>query len=320
MINKKWPDNGGIDQMSPSDSTTIDKERLIFLIREIAQAGSEGLQHALPELMRICKKTLLHLRRSAPRFSTSEWPWLSGTEPDTLTMQDGNRFLFACILELNAGKTDVWANTEYFVNEVLEEPENLWHGILLHSPQGWADQFWEYDLHPEPALHTRLYDVASLMVRYYHGDARQIWSDYLSSPQEVFRRIKVLGVPRSTACLITGALKDEQYLEGIFDIVGDVVDSRVLGRIACGEGNGLTSYQTRILGKMIAAEDPWILDRPLYVLGMSYCGPGPRCRRCPVHEQCVYAVSVDLGISVGKKIYEGLFGQKTVQKSLKRWL
>jgi len=303
------------------DLSCPDQEHLISLIREIAILNrSEVIHEILPEFMRLTRRTLLSLRRSSPRFSTSEWPWLSGSDPDNLMIQDANRFLCACILELNAGKTDVWTNTEYFVREILEEPENLWRSILLHSPQGWADQFWEYDLHPEPAVHARLYDVASLMVRYYHGDARQIWSDYLSSPQEVFRRIKVLGVPRSTACLIIGALKDEQYLEGVFDIVGDVVDSRVLGRIACGEGTGLTSYQARILGRMIAADDPWMLDRPLYVLGMSYCGPGPRCRKCPVHNLCVYAVSNTLELPVGKKIYEGLFGQKTVQKSLKRWL
>jgi hypothetical protein len=320
MNYKERSEDRSIEETRPG-SDFDGKERLIYLIREIsAQDKIEITQLLLPELMRISRETFLHLRRSTPRFSKSEWPWLSGTKPETQTMQDANRFLCACILELNAGKTDVWTNTDYLVQEILEDPEDLWRSILLHSPEGWADQFWEYDLHPEPAVHARLYEIASLMVRYYHGDARQIWADYLSSPQEVFRRIKVLGVPRSTACLITGALKDEHYLEGVFDIVGDVVDTRVLGRIVCGEATGLTSYQARILGKMIAAEDPWILDRPLYVLGLSYCGPGPRCRRCPVHEKCVYAVSVDLGISVGKKIYEGLFGQKTVQKSLKRWL
>jgi hypothetical protein len=321
MKNDDISENWCIDPVLSSDSSEADHKRLISLIHEISSLkGYEVVSVHLPELMHITCRTLQHLRRSEPRFRTSEWPWLSGVSAEDLTMQDANRFLCACILELNAGKTDVWENTTYFVQEILDDPENLWHSILMHSSEGWAKQFWEYDLHPEPAVHARLYEVASLMIRYYHGDARQIWADYLSNPQEVFRRIKVLNVARSTACLIIGALKDEHYLEGVFDIVGDVVDSRVLGRIVCGEGSGLSSYQARILGRMVSSEDPWMLDRPLYVLGMSYCGPGPRCRRCPVHERCVYAISSDLGLPVGKPIYEGLFGQKTVQKSLKRWL
>ena len=305
-----------------SDPIDTDPEQLKILIQNIASScrDPEIIQHSLHDLIRITGRTLLSLRRFEPRFRTSEWPWLSGTRHDDITLQDANLFLCACILEQNAGKTDVWDNTAYFVHEILDDPENLWRSIILHSPEGWADQFWEYNLHPEPSVHVRLREVASLMVRYYHGDARLIWNEYLANPQEVFKRIRVLKVPRSTACLVIGALKDEHYLEGWFDIVGDVVDSRVLGRIACGEGNGLTSYQARFLGRMIAAGDPWILDRPLYVLGMSYCGPGPRCRRCPVKERCVYAVSLELGLSVGTMVYEGLFGQKTVQKSLKNWL
>lgn len=313
---------GILGPLISTESPDVDQQQLKIIIREIASEGMnpEIVPRRLPDLMRIVGRTLLRLRRSAPKFRESEWPWLSGIRPEDQTLRDANKFLCACILELHAGKTDVWDNTACFVHEVLDDPENLWRSILVHSPDGWADQFWEYNLHPEPTVHARLLEVAALMVRYYHGDARQIWADYLVNPQEVFRRIMVLGVPRSTACLVIGALKDEGYLEGVFDIVGDVVDSRVLGRIACGEGSGLTSYQARTLGRMIAAADPWILDRPLYVLGMSYCGPGPRCRLCPAKEGCVYAVSTNLGLAVGKAVYKGLFGQKTMQKSLKRWL
>lgn len=306
-----------------SDIQNDDEVRLITLVRDLATAGTFSdpeLHRYIPELMRIAGRTLLHLRRSEPKFRESEWPWLSGVRPEGLTMQDANKFLCACILELQAGKTDVWDNTAYFTDEVLENPENLWKAILVHSRKGWGEQFWEYHLHPEPAVHVRLREVAALMVRYYHGDARQIWEGYFDNPQEVFRRLKILDVPRSTACLVIGALKDQGYLEGAFDIVGDVVDSRVLARIACGEGSRITPYQARQLARMICSKDPWVLDRPLYVLGMSYCAPGPRCRLCPAKGGCAYAVSTGLGIQVGTMVYEYLFGQKTVQKTLKRWL
>jgi hypothetical protein len=300
-----------------------DYGRLACIIQEIHDSSGkkdETIRRNIPDIMRLAGRTLLGLRSSEPRFRESDWHWLSGVSPGDLTMQDANAFLCACILEFRSGKTDVWDNAAYLVTEILDNPENLWQAIVSHSPKGWEDQFWEYDLHPDKAVYLRLREIACLMIRYYHGDARQIWCDYLDHPLEVFKRLKVLGVPRSTACLVIGALKDEGYLEGAFDIVGDVVDSRVLGRIACGEGSGLSSYQARILGRMISPQDPWILDRPLYVLGMSCCAPGPRCRVCPARQGCLYAISGDIGVHIGSSLYEELFGQKTEQKSLKKWL
>ncbi len=300
-----------------------DEDLLVSLITGIAGAGEDRarvVEQAIPGLVRIAGRTLLTLRRSLPRFGQSEWPWLSGGQPGDLTRQDANRFLAACILELQAGKTDVWGNVAYLSSELLDDPENLWKAILAHSADGWAAQFWEYDLHPEPAVHARLHVVAEKMIGYYQGDARRIWEGYEENPPEVFRRLRILGVPRSTACLVIGALKDEGYVSGPFDVVGDVVDSRVLARIVCGEGRGISPYQARMLARRVCSRDPWILDRPLYVLGMTTCIPGPRCQRCPARAGCVYAVSTGLGVSIGTAVYEGLFGRKTVQKSLKGWL
>jgi hypothetical protein len=202
----------------------------------------------------------------------------------------------------------------------MESPENLWQAIAKHSLKEWSDLFWDYHLHPEPDVYNRLREVAVLVIRYYHGDARLIWEGFSENPQEVFRRLAVLGLPRSTSCLVIGALKDQGYLEGSYDIVGDIVDSRVIARIACGEWNRITPYQARRLARMICPRDPWILDRPLYVLGMSSCGPGPRCRVCPAKNGCIYAVSQRLGVRVGTRLHEALFGVKTVQKSLKNWM
>ncbi|HWQ66184.1 MAG TPA: hypothetical protein VN372_04855 [Methanospirillum sp.] len=309
--------------LTDTDPFADDPDRLLTLITDIS-AGEldreEIVKRVLPELLRISGRTLLRLRRSAPRFCESEWMWLSGVRPEHLSRKDANKFLCACILEIHAGKTDVWDNVAFFTGEILSDPEYLWREITVHTPEGWNDLYNEYNLHPEFVVHTRLYQVALLLVRYYQGDARQIWSGFEENPAEVFKRLKVLGVPRSTACLVIGALKDEGYLAGAYDIVGDVVDSRVIGRLALGESSGLSSYQARSLARMIYPPDPWMLDRPLYVLGMSACAPGPRCRVCPAKGGCVYAVSLHLGARVGNSIFEEIFGQKTVQKSLKRWI
>jgi hypothetical protein len=295
----------------------------MFLVHQISTAAGNRelvVRKALPELIRIAGRTLIHLRNTEARFSQSDWQWLAGGRHENLTMQDANKFLCAGILELHAGKTDVWDNTAFFVSEVLGEPENLWKSIASHSYRGWTEQYWEYHIHPEQSVHNRLYRVAQQMLWYYHGDTRQIWEGFCDNPPEVFRRLKVLDIPRSTACLVMGALKDEGYIDGAFDIVGDVVDSRVIARIVCGEGSRISPYQARLVARMICSRDPWILDRPLYILGMTTCAPGPRCHRCPAAAGCVYAVSAELGVQIGTAVSEGLFGQKTVQKSLKTWL
>lgn len=300
-----------------------DHARLIRIVQEIVHAQTDSgpvVDGYIPELIRITGRALLHLRQSEPRFGKSEWPWLSGISAGDLDSRQANKFLCACILEMQAGTTDVWDNTASFVKEILNEPDNIWKEIRSHSPRGWAEQFWEYELHPDPMVHNRLYDVAGRMLWYYHGDARQIWEGLSDNPREIFHRIRVLHLPRSTACLVIGALKDEGYVEGAFDIVGDVVDSRVLARVVCGEAGRITPYQSRMLARRIYARDPWILDRPLYVLGMTTCTPGPGCHRCPVSSGCLYSVSRSLGVSVGTAVYERFFGRKTVQKSLKSWL
>lgn len=306
-----------------SDLTDEEEVQLEGLLHTLALNESDpqvSILKVLPELLRISGRTLLRLRRFEPRFRESEWPWLSREGNANLPMQDANKFLSGCILEFRAGKTDVWDNVTYFNDEILENPRNIWQSIISHPQQEWKDLFWDYNLHPELDVYMRLREIAVLMLRYYHGDARLIWEGYSDKPQEVFRRLSILGIPQSTACLVIGALKDKGYVEGPYEIVGDIVDSRVIARMACGEWRHITAYQARRLAWMICPKDPWILDRPLYVLGMSSCGPGPRCRTCPAKDGCLYAVSERLGIKVGTLVYEALFGRKTVQKSLKNWL
>lgn len=303
-------------------SPDTDTDRLETLVKEVGSTDCDdqvSIQALLSELIRISGRTIHTLKLAKPRFRQSDWPHLNISSKDQLTKQDANKFLCGCILEYQAGKVDIWDNTTWFIEEILSDPENLWALIKNHNPADWHALFWEYNLHPEERIHDRLWEVANRMVRYYQGDARQIWSEYKEAPHEVFKRLRILGLPRSTACLVIGALKDEGYIQGKFDIVGDIVDSRVIARLVLGESGGLTSYQARYLTRMIAPDDPWVLDRPLYVLGMSYCIPGPRCGHCPVRSRCTYAICKKMGVTIGKKLHGALFSHKTIQKSLRPW-
>ncbi len=303
----------------PEDQVPLGQ--LIAEICSLERTDPDQVHGRVLHLIREAACRLLMLRKSHPRFSESEWAWISEKTPDTISRRDANKFLTGCILEYQAGNLDVWDNAAYFIEEVLGDPETLWSVIASCSREEWESQFYEYNLHRDPLVHSRLWMVANRMTRLYAGDARQIWEGYGNAPQEVLRRLLLLKIPGSTANLVIGALKDEQYLNGVLDIVADVVDSRVIGRVICGIAGSLTAHEAVSLARLAAPRDPWNLDRPLYVLGMSTCSPGPRCRPCPLRNNCVYEVAQRLAFPVGKIVYQTLFEYsiRTEQKTLKRW-
>lgn len=271
------------------------------------------------EVLQIVSDALHRLTREHPRFRASDSIMLADSSPEEMTRKEANAFLCACFLEYRSGKTDVWDNVVFFTEEVLDNPHNLWQEILDHTLEGWNERFFDYNLHPEPKIHTRLYKIATLMIRFYAGDGRQIWTGYEHDPESVYKRLLLLQIPRSIACLIVGTLKDLGYVQGPFDIVGDIVDSRVLGRMICGDGSGITPMKARRLARMLSPDDPWDLDRPLYLIGSTWCGPGPKCRACPVKHACVLSVSEELGIRPDPVFRDTLFGRKTIQRTLKQW-
>ncbi|MCZ2416739.1 MAG: hypothetical protein LC132_04190 [Burkholderiales bacterium] len=131
------------------------------------------------------------------------------------------------------------------------------------------------------------------------------------TPEMVYKRLLLLRIPRSTACLVIGTLKDLGYVHGPFDIVGDIVDSRVLGRMICGDGNGITPAKARRLARMLSPEDPWSIDRPLYMIGSTWCGLG-EAPGLPGKAMCLTSESWD---KTSPGIRDNLFGKK-YQKTL----
>lgn len=298
--------------------TSDEMAMLVTRMAEISPDEQSCVSRITSDIIQLVAEQLISLRHDHPRFRESDYSMYAGIGEITCR-KDANIFLTACFLEYRSGKTDVWDNAVFFSEEILDDPENLWQVILDHTYEGWKERFYDYNLHPMPEIHNRLYFIASRMVRYYAGDGRQIWEDYLQDPESVYKRLLLLQIPKSIACLVVGILKDLGHIRGSFDIVGDIVDSRVLGRMICGDGSGITFMKARRLARMLAPDDPWILDLPLYLIGSSWCGPGPKCRACPVRNACVFAVSEELGIRPDPVFRDLFFGRKTVQKTLRSW-
>lgn len=307
--------------MSEPVSEPDTSDRMGMLVQEMAAVSSgnpDEVRKIGSEIVRLVADTLVNLRQDNPRFREPDCTLLPAFKSDC-GRRDANRFLCACFLEYRSGKTDVWDNVAFFTEEILDDPMNIWQVIMDHTYDGWKDRFFDYNLHPMPEIHNRLYIIANRMVRFYTGDGRQIWDEYTHDPESVYKRLLILQVPRSTACLVVGILKDRGYIQGPFDIVGDIVDSRVLGRMICGDGSAISSVQVRRLARIMAPADPWILDLPLYLIGSVWCGPGPKCRACPVQRSCVSAVSDKRDIRPDPLFRDIFFGKKTEQRTLRRW-
>lgn len=308
-------------QMINPRSSCSDPDRISMLVQEMVSLQPDDKEQVClitGEIIRVVADALFRIRQKNPRFRESECSILAEvTSP--MSRRDANAFLCACFLEYRSGTTDVWDNVEFFTEDILDNPENIWQSILDHTYEGWEERFDDYTLHPEKKVHIRLYRIAHLMVRFYAGDGRQIWTGYEHDPESVYKRLLMLQIPRSIACLVVGTLKDRGYIQGSFDIVGDIVDSRVLGRMICGDGSAITPLKARRLARMLSPEDPWELDRPLYLIGSHWCGPGPKCRACPVRCVCVLSVSEEIGIRPSPIFRDLLFGKKSVQWTLKKW-
>ncbi|HOJ95827.1 MAG TPA: hypothetical protein PK024_03180 [Methanospirillum sp.] len=290
------------------------------LIRRMADVSGEPAAISLVtgEVLQMVSEALIRLRKEHIRFRASDSVILADSSFG-MTRKEANAFLCACFLEFRSGKADVWDNVVFFTEEILENPDTVWQEIVHHTREGWNERFYDYNLHPEQVIHDRLYQIATLMVRFYAGDGRQIWTGYEQDPESVYKRLLILKIPRSIACLIVGTLKDLGIVQGPFDIVGDIVDARVLGRMVCGDGSGITPMKARRLARMLSPDDPWKLDRPLYLIGTTWCSPGPKCRACPVKQSCVTALSEGMGIRPDPVIRESFFGKKSYQRTLKQW-
>jgi endonuclease III len=215
------------------------------------------------------------------------WQWIGQDQP--LSRKDANKFLLACILDYQMRVRRAWENARRLAEDALGDPEDLWGEIASVSLDEWNAKRTDYKLHWLAKGHERVRTIGARIATQYQGDARLIWDN--QSIEAVLYRLNDLGVGPQISRMVVGALIDTGHLQGKGDVKVDIHVRRVLGRILRGE-----PYSTDEAGQVVDVtrimnpDNPWLLDRPLYNLGRSFCkATSPACPKCFMNAACAFA-------------------------------
>lgn len=212
------------------------------------------------------------------------WKWLVPGQP--VSRKDGNKFFLACILDYQMSAETVWKNAQRFAEEILGDPDDLWHVIVSITLDEWLSRKSEYKLHRFTKAHERVYTIGAKVVSRYQGDARAIWQG--QSLEATLYRLNDLRVGEQISRMIAGALVDTGHLQGSGDVKADIHVCRVLGRLV--KGNAFTPDEVVEITRTLHPTNPWLLDRPLYRIGKSVCNAtAPDCSSCHMNKVCRYA-------------------------------
>ncbi len=205
------------------------------------------------------------------RDENVSWVWLElGKKP---TKKEANKFMLSSILDFQMNVDRVIENDRRLSEDILGDPEDLWHKVTQVSLDEWEMKRNAYKLHRFPSGHKRVWTIGKRIVEEYKGDSRNIWND--NQPTDVIlRRFEKLGAGEQISRMIVGALIDTGQIDGRGDVKVDVHVRRVLGRIL-----QATEFSTKKANKVIEIirkmnpENPWLLDldRPLFYLGKGLC-------------------------------------------------
>lgn len=227
-------------------------------------------------------KLLINNRRKDTDF----WYWL---KPDLMpSRKDANKFFLGSILNYQMRAEVVWENARRLAEGIFNDPEYLWHSITSVTLADWMSKRKEYSLHRYPKGHERVWTIGIRIVHQYIGDARNIWKN--QSIEATLYRLIDLGVGDEITRMIVGALIDTKQLTGKSDVKVDNHIRRVLGRIFFGREFDEHERDTVIeLTRKMNPDNPWLLDRPLFLLGKQLCtANNPKCLDCYIREECSY--------------------------------
>jgi endonuclease III len=220
------------------------------------------------------------------RYEDGFWPGLSKGKPASL--KNANKFLLGCIIDYQVDADEAWENARRFAEDILGNPDNLWHCITSVSLPEWESKRREYGLHRFPKAHERVWRIGRDIVAHYEGDARKIWKG--QPPDVVLVRLNQMRVGEQISRMIVGALCDTDQIQGSGDIKVDIHVRRVLGRVF--RGDPFTSSEAPIVletTRQMWPENPWLLDEPLYSLGKDVCcASNPECGYCYLHRECTF--------------------------------
>jgi len=214
------------------------------------------------------------------------WPWLK--QGRSLSPKDANKFLLGSILDYQMRAEVAWENARRLAEDILGDPDNLWHKIARLSRRNWMSRRRKYSLHRFVQGHERVWTIGKRVVQQYEGDARKIWSN--QSADTVLCRLTDLGVGEQISRMIVGALTDTRRITGKGDVKIDIHVRRVLGRVFWGNGLSLADEgKVSEITHAMHPQNPWLLDRPLYLLGKQQChAEKPECSSCYLAAECSY--------------------------------
>ena len=145
-----------------------------------------------------------------------------------------------------------------------------------------------YSLHRFPKGHERVWTIGKKVVQQYEGDARKIWDN--QSIEATLYRLYDLGVGEQISRMVVGALIDTGKISGKGDVKVDIHVRRVLGRVLQGSEFPFDDVEkVKEITREMHPQNPWLLDRPLYLLGKQICqAEKPKCESCYLTAECVY--------------------------------
>lgn len=213
------------------------------------------------------------------------WPGLKKGKP--ASKMAANRFMLGSILNYQIAADTAWDNAKRLV-KVLNNPDSLWNCITAISEQEWEAKWKEYSLHRFPKAHKRVWKIGYEIVTNYDGDVRKIWK--AKTPDVVLTRLYDMRVGEQISRMIVGALIDTEQIKGRGDVKVDIHVRRVLGRVLRGEGYSIKeSHFVLEKTREMYQENPWLLDKSLYMLGKELClASNPKCTTCYLQKKCEY--------------------------------
>jgi endonuclease III len=213
-----------------------------------------------------------------------DWPPLrKGVQADK---RSANKFFLASLLQYQVKAYANWRHALAFAEETLGDPEDLWDTIAAFKREVWATRFRTYKLHRFPKAHERVWRIAGEIIRRYQGDARMIWDQ--QDPALALGRLEEMRVGPQISRMIVGALIDTGQIRGQGDVKADVHVCRVLGRVF--KGRDFSPDEATVAARQMAT-NPWLLDYPLWRLGMNTCRPrDPSCGECYLQPTCTFYI------------------------------
>jgi len=212
------------------------------------------------------KRVAILLIDHTPELEDHFWPWLTDVNGE-LDKKNANKFFLMMILDYQMKSNVVLQKVKRFIKEI-EDPEDLWGYILSFSYDEWMANKGVFNLHKLSQAHSRVWKIGNRLMMYYGGDARNIWTNKTAGEIENNLKVKLrVGEQLSNMCM--GALIDAKQINANVNVKADIHVRHVLGSIFV--GRDLNENEVKVLTNKMSPENPWLLNRSLYDLGLSFC-------------------------------------------------